>query len=269
MGANLVAQQLDWNMTEGWGQGDAAANTYYRPLETFEQRFDAFVRLAVDAEFDTVDIWHPQLSYRWATEEHLDAARRVLTSHQVTVASYGSNFGDDLTTFRRANEIARAVGTRILGGQTPLLFSDRASVVAVLAEFGTVLGLENHPQKSAAELLAQLGSGNDRVIGATVDTGWFGTQGFDAATAIRQLGDRVVHVHLKDVRSTGTHDTCAFGDGIVPIADCVAALREIEYRGAISIEHEPEHYDPVPEVMSSRRLLIGLLEGAASREVAR
>ena len=30
MGANLVAQQLDWSMTEGWNQGDTAANDWYR-----------------------------------------------------------------------------------------------------------------------------------------------------------------------------------------------------------------------------------------------
>lgn len=262
MGANLVAQQLDWNMTQGWGQGDAAANEYYRPFETFEQRFDAFICLAVESGFDTVDVWHPQLSYRWATADHLDAARRVLDRYGVTVASYGSNFGDDVSSFRRANEIARSLGARILGGQTPLLFSDRASVIGVLNEYGNVLGVENHPQKTAAELLEQIG-GDDRVLGATVDTGWFGTQGFDAARAIRELGDRVFYVHLKDVRSVGAHETCAYGDGVVPIEDCVQALREIGYQGAISIEHEPEHYDPVPEIIKNRDILLGLLAPAA------
>jgi sugar phosphate isomerase/epimerase len=259
MGANLVAQQLDWNMTEGWSQGDTAANDWYRPIETFEERFDAFVRTAVGAGFDTVDVWHPQLSYEWATEDHLAAAQRVLGKHGVSVASYGSNFGDTVEKFRRANEVAKALGTNILGGQTPLLFSDRASVIAILKEFGNVLGLENHPQKSAAELLGQIGRAHDGVIGATVDTGWFGTQGFDAAQAIRELGENVLYVHLKDVRAAGAHDTCAYGDGVVPIEDCVRALGEIGYSGPISVEHEPEHYDPIPEVERSRRTLLELL----------
>ena len=132
MGANLVAQQLDWRMTEGWAQGDRAANEWYRPLATFEERFDAFVGGAVELGFDTVDVWHPMLSFEWATDAHVDAARRVIARHGVVVASYGSNYGDTVEKFRRANEIAAALGTRILGGQTPLLFTDRDAVIATL-----------------------------------------------------------------------------------------------------------------------------------------
>ncbi|MDQ0675140.1 L-ribulose-5-phosphate 3-epimerase [Pseudarthrobacter siccitolerans] len=260
MGANLVAQQLDWNMTEGWNQGDSAANDWYRPISTFEERFDAFVQSAVHAGFDTLDVWHPQLNYEWATDEHITGAQRVLQKHGVTVASYGSSYGDTVKKFRRANEIAKALGTNILGGQTPLLLSDRTSVIGILKEFGNVLGLENHPQKSAAELLDEIGNDHDGVIGATVDTGWFGTQGFDAAQAIRELGSNVFYVHLKDVRAVGAHDTCAYGDGIVPIEDCVRALNEIGYDRPISIEHEPEHYNPFPEVLRSRARLLELLE---------
>jgi L-ribulose-5-phosphate 3-epimerase len=262
MGANLVAQQLGWNMTEGWSQGDAAANAHYAPLATFEARFDAFVASAVAAGFDTVDVWHPQLSYQWATPAHLEAAQRVLDRHGVTVASYGSYYGDTVEEFRRANEVASALGTRILGGQTSLLASDRAATLAVLEEFGNVLGLENHPQRSAAELLAEIGTDSGGLVGATVDTGWFATQGADAAQAIRELGENVFYVHLKDVRAAGAHDTCALGDGVVPVADCVRALAEVGYRGTISIEHEPEHYDPFAEVEISRQRLLALLQEA-------
>jgi sugar phosphate isomerase/epimerase len=264
MGANLVAQQLDWNMTEGWDQGDAAANAYYSPIETYEERFDAFVRSAVDAGFDTIDVWHPQLSYEWATDEHLAAAHRVLDRHGVTVASYGSHYGSTVEQFRRANEVARALGTRILGGGTHLLQRDRAALVAVLREFGHVYGFENHPQKSAAEVLEVIGESDADVIGVTVDTGWFGTQGYNAAEAIREIGDRVFYVHLKDVREAGAHDTCAFGDGVVPIPDCVAALREIGYTGPLSIEHEPEHSDPFPDIVRSRSILLALLSESAA-----
>jgi len=259
MGANLVAQQLGWRMTEGWAQGDRAANEWYRPLETFEERFDAFVAGAVELGFDTVDVWHPMLNYTWATDEHLARARAVIDRHGVVVASYGSNYGDTVEKFRRANEVASALGTRILGGQTPLLFTDRDAVITILHEHGNVLGLENHPQKTSAELLEQIGTDHDGVLGATVDTGWFGTQGYDAAQAIRELGDAVLYVHLKDVRAAGAHDTCAFGEGVVPIADCVRALGDIGYTAPMSIEHEPEDHDPRPEVVASRDRLVELL----------
>ena len=53
---------------------------------------------------------------------------------------------------------------------------------------------------------ARRGAREDRAratatIGATVDTGWWATQGYDPARAIEELGEHVVHVHLKDVRA--------------------------------------------------------------------
>jgi L-ribulose-5-phosphate 3-epimerase len=126
-----------------------------------------------------------------------------------------------------------------------------------------VLGLENHPQKTSGELLGEIGTDHGGLIGATVDTGWFGTQGMDAAQAIRELGSNVFYVHLKDIRAAGAHDTCALGDGIVPVRECLAALEEIGYTGSISIEHEPEHYNPYPEVELSRQRLLEWMGGAA------
>ena len=35
MSANYVARQVNYQMTEGWMQGDAAPNAYFRPLDTF------------------------------------------------------------------------------------------------------------------------------------------------------------------------------------------------------------------------------------------
>jgi len=47
------------------------------------------------------------------------------------------------------------------------------------------------------------------------------------------------------------HETCVLGDGVVGIRQCVAALKEIGYKGGISIEHEPEDRNPLPDVKLS------------------
>jgi len=41
---------------------------------------------------------------------------------------------------------------------------------------------------TAAEMLAKIGDGEDGAVGTAVDTGWWGTHGYDAAQAIRELG---------------------------------------------------------------------------------
>jgi sugar phosphate isomerase/epimerase len=258
-GANVVAEQLNWNMTQGWNQGDTATSRYYEPIATFEERFDAFIGRVVASGFTAVDLWSAMLDYRWATDAHLAAANRVLTERGVRVVSYGGGFGATEEEFRRANAVITGVGARILGGRTEFFDTHRDRALTVLTEHDTLLAIENHPERNSAELADQIGTDHGGHLAAAVDTGWFATQGFDPARALRELGPAVAHVHLKDIRAAGAHDTCALGDGIVDIADCVAALDEIGYTGVISIEHEPEHYNPYEEVVLSRSRLLDIL----------
>ena len=94
----------------------------------------------------------------------------------------------------------------------------------MLREHGVTLAIENHPERTPQEVLDKIEQG-DGTLAATVDTGWWGTQGYDAVQAIEELGSHVRHVHLKDVRAVGEpHDTCRWGEGVVDIEGCVRAL---------------------------------------------
>jgi L-ribulose-5-phosphate 3-epimerase len=242
--ANYVARQLDYHMTGGWGQGDKATNDFFRPIETFGERFDAMLREIRGLGFEAIDLWTAHLNWAWATDDHYAIARDLLQEHALSVVSTAGGFGATPAEFDAACQTAVAVGATILGGNTPLLASDRQAVVSRLRHYGLRLGIENHPERTPDELLAKIGDGGDGTIGAAVDTGWFGTQGYDAAQAIEQLGETIFHVHLKDVLSAGAHDTCRYGEGVVPIEACVRALQSMEYAGAYAVEHEPEHFNP-------------------------
>lgn len=255
MSANYVARQLDYRMTEGWGQGDAATNTFFRPLETFEERFREILRDVRALGFEAIDLWLAHLHPTWATEDHVRIARDLLAEHELKVVSLAGGFGNDRETFAKSCRLAAALDTSILGGNTALVLSDRGFVIDTLEEHALVLGIENHPERTPTELRARLGEAGDGSVAVALDTGWFGTHGYDAATAIRELQDVLVHVHLKDVLERGSHDTCRFGLGVVPIEACVRALREIDYGGAISIEHEPADADPTEDVVASLHLL--------------
>jgi sugar phosphate isomerase/epimerase len=187
-----------------------------------------------------IDVWGAHLHPEWATDEHVAAARDLLTRHGLRVASFEIFIEGEQV--ERAAEIAAAVGTSVIAGYAP------PASVPLLRERGLRLAIENHPERTPAELLARAGD-----AGACVDTGWFATQGYDPARAIEELGDRVVHVHLKDVLREGEpHDTCRWGNGIVDIEGCVRALHRIGYTGAISVEHEPETFDPSEDLRAMR-----------------
>ena len=259
MSANYVARQLGYHMTEGWGQGDRATQDYFRPLRTFEKRFDALLQEIRGLGFTAMDLWLAHLHPDWATDDHIEIAQELLAEHDMEVVSLAGGFGDDPDAFERSCELANAMGAPVLGGGTRLLQTDHGLLVALLDKYDLVLGVENHPEKTPVDLLARMGDSGGGRVGAAVDTGWFGTQGYPAERALEELAGRLVHVHLKQVEAAGAHDTCGYDHGVVDIEGCVRALQRIGYTGAISVEHEPEDRDPGPECVTSRVLLEGWL----------
>jgi L-ribulose-5-phosphate 3-epimerase len=255
MSANYVARQLNYYMTDGWMQGDGATQDWFRPLASFRARFDDFLLEIKALGFVAFDLWLAHLHPEWASPEHIAIAREVIAKYGLRVVSLAGDFGASREAFMRTCALAKALDVSILGGGTALLADDRAALVTMLREQSLKLGVENHPEKTPADLLARMGAGDEDVIGAAVDTGWFGTQGYDAANALGELRTRLFHIHLKDVREVGAHNTCRFGEGVVPIERCVRTLRDVGYSGAISVEHEPETFDPTHDVRASYRML--------------
>lgn len=259
MTANYVARPVGYNMTEGWMQGDNATNTYFKPINTFAERFDTYLADIQAMGFATLDIWIAIMNPVWITDNHIQIAVDLLKNRSLQVASLAGGFGNTPDVFEKTCRMATALNTRVLGGFTGLLDTDRAGLADRLRHYGLVYGLENHPEKTPEEILQKIGDSDGDVIGVTVDTGWFGTHGMDASQALKTLNNRIVHVHLKDVKAPGGHETCRYEAGCVGIETCVRTLKEIGYSGAISIEHEPDHFDPTEDVAASFAMLKGWL----------
>jgi sugar phosphate isomerase/epimerase len=255
MTANYCARAVGWNMTEGWMQGQNATDAHFKPLDTYARRFEEYLTDIKAMGFDALDLWLPLLNPVWATEDHVRLAVDLLHTHGLTVVSLAGGFGNTREEFERVCQIAAAVGAPVLGGGTGLASSDRAFMVDTLKQYGLKWGFENHPEKTPAEILEKIGGDEGGVVGVCVDTGWFGTQGYDAPKGLEELAHRLVHVHLKDVKTAGGHETCRFGEGVVGIEACVQTLRRIGYTGALSVEHEPEHFDPTDDIRASYALL--------------
>src|SRR5207253_2471926 len=168
-------------------------------------RFEEYLRDIQAIGFEAIDMGSGVLGPPWATPEHVRQAQELLRKHGMAVYSYAGWMGSDAESFTSMCELATAFGAPVLGGGTSMLTKDRTFVLDTLKRYGLRLGIENHPEKTPEEMLVKIGDGGDGVlsqrrIGTTVDTGWYGTQGYDAAEAIERLGPHVFHVHLKDVR---------------------------------------------------------------------
>jgi sugar phosphate isomerase/epimerase len=119
--------------------------------------------------------------------------------------------------------------------------------------------LENHHEKSIQEISNNIGVQDQDVSGLTADMGWFGTYAINAPTSLQTLAIRLFHVHLKDVLAAGGHETCRYGLGVVLILACVVTLKRIGYHGPLTVENEPEHFDPTDDIIASKEILTAFL----------
>jgi sugar phosphate isomerase/epimerase len=180
----------------------------------------------------------------------------LLDQHGLKVTSLAGGLGSTLEELEANCRLADALKIPLLAGRmTPELANSQTAVLSILQRYDLKWGLENHPEKDAAELLAQLGDDAHGRIGVALDTGWFGTQGYNAAEAILELQAHLLGLHLKDVLAPGGHDTCRYGQGCVPIEACVKALKQLGYDGVITIEHEPALFDPSEDLRANLKLL--------------
>jgi sugar phosphate isomerase/epimerase len=233
-----------------------AVNAYYSPAATFSERFDRHLAEVKRLGFDALDIWTAgQLNWRWATPEQIATARALLDKHNLTVTSLGNDFGDTREEFVAACKLAVGVNTKLLSGACPVLRTERAFVIEMLHTYDLYLGLENHPEKSAQAMLDQIGDGGGERIGTTVDTGWYATQAGDVVRVIEQLQGHIFHIHLKDVLANEADRNVGFGQGIVPMRECVDALRRMNYGGDYSVEIHSLDHDPTSELEEAGQLV--------------
>ena len=106
----------------------------------------------------------------------------------------------------------------------------------------------------------------------TLDTGHLFIGGYDPVQFADDAGDRVAHVHLKDVRAAIVESVrqgertirqatvdgvfCPLGQGDVPVRETIAALESAGYEGWYVLEQDTDLGSTVPELGS------GPIEGA-------
>lgn len=251
--ANYVGQALGYTQyhdVSNWMVNHHATVVQFHGPDS-SKHFRELVSGIKAAGFDAVELWIGHLEPFIATPPQVAAAVEILHEQQLPVISYTAGFGQPNMSREQGTqifEVAQALGAKVLAqGFHP---SNGALINELGPQYGIRMGFENHPQKSAQEVIDLIGPFAPWV-GAAIDTGWFGTQGYDAARAVYELRDHLVHIHLKDVQAVGGHHTCILGEGVVDIRGVLRTLKQIGYQGPISIEHEPYNADPMPEAIES------------------
>jgi len=96
------------------------------------------------------------------------------------------------------------------------------------------------------------------------DTGHLAAGGGDPAALIRRYGNRLQHVHLKDVRLEPL-EFVPLGQGSIDFSDVLAAVHETGYDGWLMVELDSYPGDPAEAAQISKAYLDRLLNPAADR----
>ncbi|WP_207630251.1 myo-inosose-2 dehydratase [Paracoccus xiamenensis] len=128
----------------------------------------------------------------------------------------------------------------------------------LMGEYGLTLAYHHHLMMVAEEFdeIAAIFDAAGRELGLLLDTGHAAAAGFDYARLIDRFGDRIVHIHLKDMRADVMAqvraDDASFnagvragmftvpGDGAVDFAPIARFVRGSGYQGWLVIEAEQD-----------------------------
>jgi sugar phosphate isomerase/epimerase len=188
-----------------------------------------------------------------ASAAEIDAALDACRARGIAISAHGVNSVPDAAA-------ARALFAFAERARIPLL-TIMPSVEALPAldalcavHPGVRLAIHNHgphlPWETIEEIEGAL-RGKHPSFGACVDTGHYIRSGIDPAEAIRRFGARVHGVHLKDFVSAGAlADGCILGQGLLKLGAVFAALRDVKFAGALSLEHEEHAENVVPDVVA-------------------
>ena len=91
----------------------------------------------------------------------------------------------------------------------------------------------------------------DPRVGACADLGHWCTSNLKPVECLRILNGRVISVHLKDKAANGNAPVVVAGKGVVDVAACLEELKKQKFDGHISIEHENDWKDSVPQVRAN------------------
>jgi sugar phosphate isomerase/epimerase len=192
-----------------------------------------------------------------APEAVITAIKEECKRQGIYPVSYGVVSAKNAAEIRQIMEFAKKMGFYSVCTESTELVTDWETAAK---EFDINVGFHEHggsmsnPKYKVWHPLYILGvvESRDRHLGACADLGHWVTSELKPVECLRILKGRVISVHLKDKSEVGKNGVVVpAGKGVVDVAACIAELKAQRFDGHISIEHENDWKDSVPQVRES------------------
>ena len=176
----------------------------------------------------------------WMTPEQKAYVKGLMSSNGFKIIGYGVTGAKDEKGIRAVCEFAKEFSIPAIATESPkslLPLWDK-----ICGEYGIKMVIHCH----------QKGSGNDyynpkvvmelikdaKNVGVCADNGAWGCSGIDNVQGFKDVKDKLVEIHFKDLREFGKLDspTVAYGEGVLPLKEMLAELDRQGYDGYFIIE---------------------------------
>jgi sugar phosphate isomerase/epimerase len=195
-----------------------------------------------------------------SSPDQLQGILKLCKEYEVTPVGFGVQaFTKDHDANKKVFEFGKAIGLKYLSADpTPDSFD---SLDKLCEEYKIAIAIHPHGPSGkglhrwySAEVIMKAVKDHNKLIGSCLDTGHLIRaaqlgQKLDPAEQVRIMGDRNFAMHLKDHDNKRKEDV-VFGDpaGALDVAAVLKALRDVKFKGAVSIEYEAHPADPSPDM---------------------
>ncbi|MGC8749930.1 sugar phosphate isomerase/epimerase family protein [Hydrotalea sp.] len=176
--------------------------------------------------------------------------KAFLKNKKMKLIGFGVLNPTDKNEWKKVFVFAKELGIQILTAEPRKQDLDYADSLAGI--YGIKIAIHNHPKPAQywhpdSVLAASIHHPN---IFACADIGHWARSGLDPLKCIQLLKGKIADIHLKDVDAFNKIDAnnMILGDGIINLKAIFSELKNQSYSGQISIEHEQNWMNNVPDI---------------------
>ena len=237
----------------GWKLGAQAFTfkefTFFQALEKIDAAGLDWVEMYPG---QTLSVDQPDVKTSWdMTPENRQLIKDKLNELGLRLTNYGVVRPKDEADWRQVFEFAKDMGISTIVSEPE---EDAIPMIDKMCqEYKIQVAIHNHPDPSHywnPETVLKVCKGRSKWIGAMGDTGHWMRSGIDPIDAIKELGDRLLCLHFKDLNEFGNkkaHDV-PWGTGAANAKAILELLNKQGFKGAFSIEYEYNWKNSLPEV---------------------
>jgi sugar phosphate isomerase/epimerase len=196
------------------------------------------------------------------------AVKKLCGEYGITPVAFGvEGFGKNHDANKVKFEFAQELGIKSLSADpTPDSFD---SLDKLVEETKVAIAIHPHGPSGnggrhrwwSAEVILKAVKDHHPLIGTCLDTGHLIRmeqlgEKLDPAQQVRVMGARNFGMHLKDHDNQRKEDV-VFGKGVLDVGGVLKALKEVDFKGAISIEYEAHAENPSPDLKECVTYLAG------------